>query len=79
MVWNIANHKQVLISFGVRMGNYCLRCITRITVKDASTMTEGVPLLSLEERASRNELRSRVQYLLLFSFRFGDVPDPKDH
>lgn len=27
-------------------------------------MTEGVPLLSLEERASRNELRSRVQYLI---------------
>lgn len=42
------------------MGNACLKCITRITVKDASTMTEGVPLLSVDEQyPSRSELRSR--------------------
>jgi len=38
-----------------------MKCITRITVKDASTMTEGVPLLSFDEHSnSRSELRSRV-------------------
>ena len=43
------------------MGNACMKCITRITVKDASTMTEGVPLLSFDENGSRSELRSRVR------------------
>ena len=43
------------------MGQACFKCIMRITVKDASTMTEGVPLLSVDEQdGERSGLRSRV-------------------
>ena len=43
------------------MGQACFKCIMRITVKDASTMTEGMPLLSIDEQdGERAGLRSRV-------------------
>ena len=49
------------------MGQACFKCIMRITVKDASTMTEGVPLLSVDEQdEGRSGLRSRVCTVFTF-------------
>ena len=49
------------------MGQACFKCIMRITVKDASTMTEGMPLLSIDEQdGERAGLRSRVNTASLY-------------
>ena len=49
------------------MGQACVKCIMRITVKDATTMTEGVLLLPVDEQdGERFGLRSRVSQNCFF-------------